>query len=76
MKIASFTCYGETEDKNREVSLHRNVSRAYGLFTYTVTIEGYPALSQTVPEVSRAEEILRGWWGMAQKDWGASEIAW
>lgn len=71
MKVASFTYYGETEDKNREVHLHRNPNG-----TYTIDIEGMPSLARTVSDKDEAEDILRGWWEMSQKDWGASEIIW
>jgi len=71
MKVASFTYYGETEDKDRIVSLRQNRDG-----TFTVDIEGMPTLTQTVKDRDRAEEIFRGWWEMSMKDWGASEIVW
>jgi len=71
MKVASFTYYGETPDKGREVRLHHNLDG-----TFTVDIEGMPSLNRTVRDRDEAEDILRGWWEFSQKDWGASEIEW
>jgi len=71
MKSASFTYYGSSEDKNRTVRLIQNSAGSY-----TIDIEGMPALTQTTPSKMRAEEIFQGWWEMAWKDWGASDIDW
>lgn len=71
MKVAGFTYYGGTTDKDREVRLRHNLDG-----TFTVDIEGMPVLTQTVKDRDRAEEIFRGWWEMSMKDWGSSEIKW
>jgi len=70
-KVASFTYYGETREKDRTVRLYQNREG-----TYTVDIEGLPALTQTTPSKDRAEQVFRGWREMSMKDWGASEIDW
>ena len=56
MKIASFTYHGSSPNKDREVELHQNPEG-----TYTVSIEGMTALSQTTRDKDKAEEIFDGW---------------
>lgn len=75
-KIASFTYYGSSPDKNRDVTLSVDNFPPSYRDIYAVTVEGYPGLTKHTPNRDEAEEILRGWWEMSQKDWGASEIEW
>jgi len=69
--IAYFTHLGDGQESGRLIRMYRN-NRG----TYTVDVEGYPALSQTVESLEKAEQILRGWWQLSLKDWGATEIEW
>lgn len=71
MKAARFTYYGESRDKDRVVRLYQN---QFG--TFTVDIQGMPALTKTVKDKDEAEDVFRGWREMSWKDWGASEIDW
>ena len=68
MRIAQFTYYGSTPDKGRIVSLDHVDGQ------YVVSVEGYPALTQTTNDFEKAKGVLEGWWEMSWKDWGASEI--
>ena len=68
---AHFWYYGNTSGKSRLVRLYQNKSG-----TYTVDIEGMPALTRTVSNRDKAEDIFRRFYGMSEKDWGASEIEW
>jgi len=66
---ARFTYLGSSKDKNREVRFYR---RSDGM--YVCEIEGMPALKIIHPSKERVRAAFDGWWQMAQKDWGASEI--
>jgi len=71
MTPAHFTYFGENETKNREVKFYR---RPDGMFV--TEVEGMPALKIAHPSKKRVMAAFKGWWEMAQKDWGASDIEW
>ena len=66
-----FWYYGDAPGKSRRVRLYQNQSG-----TYTVDIEGMPALTRTTDSRDKAEQIFRGWWEKALTNKGASEIEW
>ena len=70
-KVASFTYLGSDESNNRTVRFYKN---RYG--SYTCDIEGMPALTIVHPSKERVKAAFEGFWEMAWKDWGASEIEW
>lgn len=69
MSRARFTYLGRTEAENREVRFYRRPDRMY-----VCEVEGTPALKIIHPSRERVRAAFEGWWQMAQKDWGASEI--
>ena len=71
MKAATFIYQGETEDKNREVRFYKNQRGMY-----VCEIEGMPALTIIHPSYERVKAAFEGWYQMAFKDWGPSEIDW
>lgn len=70
-KVASFTYYGSDKTKNRTIRFYKNRHSSY-----TCDVEGIPSLTITHPSKVRVRAAFEGWWQMAQKDWGASEIDW
>lgn len=70
-KVAKFTYYGSSPDKDRKVTFFKTDDNRY-----TCRIEGMHALTITHPSKERVREAFKGWWELSQKDWGASEIDW
>ena len=70
-KSAHFWYHGDAPSKDRLVRLYQNQKG-----TYTVEVEGMPALTQTVTDEDKALAVFDGFWQMAWKDWGPSEIDW
>jgi len=70
MKAAQFVYYGRTEDKNRIIRFHKS----HGM--YVCEVEGMPALVIRHPSYDRVRAAFEGWYQLALKDWGASEIEW
>jgi len=70
MREASFIYHGSSPDKDRKVTLRETDGK------FIISIEGMPALTQTVTDEDKALAIFDGFWQMAWKDWGPSEIDW
>ena len=70
LKAATFTYQGETEDKNRIVKFYKRNGM------YVCEMEGMPSLTITHPSYERVLEAFKGWYQMAQKDYGPSDIDW
>lgn len=67
---ATFTVYGRTEDTNRVVRFYKRDG------VFVCDVEGMPALTVVHPSYKRVRAAFLGWYGIAQKDWGASDIDW
>ena len=77
MTKASFTYYGHNGLKYIGLSKDRLVTfQKLSDGQYSVQIEGMPALTFTHRSYDRVKEAFEGFYGMAFKDWGASEIDW
>jgi len=70
LKAATFVYHGQTEDKNRVVKFHKRNGM------YVCEIEGMPSLTITHPSYERVLAAFEGWYQMAWKDWGPSDIDW
>ena len=70
MREVSFTYYGSSLGKDRKVTLRDIEGR------FVISIEGMPALTQTVADEDKALAIFDGFYQMSWKDWGPSEIDW
>lgn len=71
MEGAWFTWYGQFNEDDRKVSLERVDKDRWG-----VRVAGMPALTQVFGSYERTERVFLGYWDMAFKDWGASDIEW
>jgi len=69
-KAAQFVYYGASENEKRVVRFFKDNGM------YKCTIEGMPALTITHPSYERVKAAFEGWYQMAFKDWGPSEIDW
>jgi len=67
--VAYFTYKGKTHNKDKDVVLRQEDDDSF-----TVTIEDYPALTRTNLSYQEGFDILEGFKGMADKDWGSTEI--
>lgn len=70
MKAATFIYYGETEENNRTVRFCKRDG------SYVCEVEGMPALMISHPSFERVRAAFNGWYQLAQKDFGASDIDW
>jgi len=73
MKGAATFVYRDGGDNSgRRVSLFQQPRSKL----WTITVEGFPSLTNTRHSASRAVESFAGWREMSLKDWGASEVDW
>ena len=76
MREASFIYHGSSSDKDRRVTLRQDNYPPHYRDSFVVSVEGMPALTQTVRDEEKALAIFDGFYQMAWKDWGPSEINW